>query len=128
MKIKMYCIFSKESLAQMKGIRGKMAAQAGHGFLHSFWDAEQRFPDDAKSYKSSDHAYKITLVVDTTEELTALYNHYYDRCGVSLVKDAGFTVFRDEEGNPVPTVTCLGIGPIPEDRIDDHLKNLRTLT
>ena len=64
MKIKMYCIFAKESLDKMKGIRGKMMSQAGHGYLHAFWDAEKRYPRLAKAYFETDHAYKITLVVD----------------------------------------------------------------
>ena len=38
--IKMYCIFSRESLEAMKGVRGKMAAQAGHAYLHAFWNAD----------------------------------------------------------------------------------------
>ena len=32
-KIKMYCIFSKEALKKMNGIRGKLASQAGHAYL-----------------------------------------------------------------------------------------------
>ena len=129
-KYKMYCIFAKDSLAKMNGIRGKMATQAGHAYLHAYWNALSSIQegknfhkaDQADAYQNSDHAYKITLVVDTIEELKILEEAYKDRCGVALVTDAGFTVFKES------TTTCLGIGPICEDNIGDDLKCLKTLT
>jgi peptidyl-tRNA hydrolase len=119
---KLYCIVSKEALQKMKGVRGKMIAQGGHAFLHAYWDSVARFPEYAKSYQSSDHAFKVTLVVDTDKELEDLVNHYREICGVTLVKDAGFTVFNE------PTVTCAGIGPIRSDMVEPNLSSLRTLT
>lgn len=121
-RIKMYCVCSKEALIKMKGIRGKMIAQAGHAYLHAFWDAEARHPAQAQAYRDSDRAYKIALVVETQADLEALEAVYRPVCGVSLVTDAGFTVFDG------PTVTFLGIGPIPESLIGDDLKALKTLT
>lgn len=120
-KIKMYCICSKEALGLMKGIRGKMITQGGHAYLHAFWDAEKRFPKMAQAYKDSERAFKITLAVATTEELAALEEAYRPHCGVSLVTDAGLTVFDG------PTTTFLGIGPIPENMIGDDLRSLKLL-
>lgn len=135
MKHKMYCIFAKESLDKINGVRGKLATQAGHAYLHAFWDAmslirnplygemehhQTKLPQAIK-YQNSDRAYKITLVVDTVEELKQLQQRYKDVCGTALVTDAGFTVFKE------PTTTCLGLGPISEDRIGDDLKALKTL-
>lgn len=132
MKIKMYCIFALESVKKMNGIRGKMCTQAGHAYLHSFWDSVQRFPGhhgfandepgDAERYQNSERAYKITLIVDTVDELKALQEKYKDVCGTSLVTDAGYTVFNE------PTTTCLGLGPISEDNIGDDIKALKTFT
>jgi peptidyl-tRNA hydrolase len=124
---KLYCIVSKEALAKMGGNRGKMMAQSGHGFTHSWWDAEQRFPLDAWAYRASQHAYKITLAVDGEEDLVRLQQAYQGVCGVSLVKDAGFTVFKDNNGNPTPVTTCLGIGPISQERISEDLRSLKLL-
>lgn len=121
-KIKLYCVYAQESIDKMKGVRGKFASMAGHGYLHAFWDSQDRFPALAKAYRDTTHAYKITLVVPTVAELLTLEAAYRDKCGVSLVTDAGFTVF---EG---PTTTCLGIGPLPESLIGDDLKALKTLT
>lgn len=143
MKYKMYCIFAKESLDKINGIRGKLATQAGHAYLHAYWDA-MGYPDktvldsslteddlraiwlkkraQGQAYATSDRAYKITLVVDTVDELKVLQGAYKDVCGTHLVTDAGFTVFKE------PTTTCLGLGPISEDNIGDNLIRLKTLT
>ena len=130
MKVKMYCIFALESVKKMNGIRGKMCTQAGHAYLHAFWDATKIYDpkeinpkrDQAIAYMNSERAYKITLVVDTVEELRALQDKYKDICGTSLVTDAGFTVFNE------PTTTCLGLGPIAEENIGDDIKALKTFT
>lgn len=110
-KIKIYCIFSQDAIKEMKGIRGKLAAQAGHAYLHAYWNAAGRFPDIAEEYKESSHAYKIACVVNSTEMLSELYNQFCDTHGVTVVEDAGFTVFEN------PTVTCIGIGPIREEDV-----------
>lgn len=119
---KLYCVMSKEALKKMGGSRGKMISQGGHAWLHSVWDAEQRFPEDVAHYRDSESAYKITVFVETDAELVILHDAYRDTCGVSLVIDRGYTVF-----NGVPTMTCLGIGPIREDLIREDLKALKTL-
>ena len=118
---KLYCVFSKEAIDLMKGSRGKLAAQAGHAYVHAVWDAENRFPESLKAYRDSPHSYKIGLVVPTEADLRALEESYRSICGVSLVTDAGFTIFDG------PTTTCLGIGPIDVDKIKDDLKALKTL-
>ena len=131
MKHKLYCIFADESVKKMNGIRGKMCTQAGHAYVHSIWDAFApsfnlikmfRKIKQAYAYKHSERAYKITLRISTVDELKSLQEKYRDICGTSLVTDAGFTVFAE------PTTTCLGIGPIREDKIGDDLKALKTFT
>jgi len=146
----MYCIFAAESVKKMNGLRGKMTSQAGHAFLHSYWDAKKPYAGpwwdlnssiphtpqilscqreyamclvknaQAREYEASDKSYKISLVVDTVEDLVALQNKYKYICGTSLVTDAGLTVFNGE-----PTTTCLGIGPISEEHIWDDLSSLK---
>lgn len=121
--MKLYCIFSKQSLSKMNGIRGKMASQAGHAFLHSFWDAEIRFPEDAAAYKNGKHAKKITLVVDTDEEALEIFDKLKLLCGATKVVDAGFTVFDE------PTFTCIGLGPVDDDgKVATELSKYKTLT
>ena len=129
MVYKLYCVFSKESLAAMKGVRGKIAAQAGHAYMHSYWDAEARFPEDAAAYRSTESghdipqkAYKICLVVDTQEELESLYNYQREKGGCTRVVDAALTVLEE------PMLTCIGIGPIDDHQKTEKLKSLKTLT
>lgn len=118
----MYAVVSAEALKKMNGVRGKLGAQCGHAFLHSWWDAAVHFPEAAQGYMDSDHAYKIVLLASDDATLHALHAAYAMICGVSLVEDAGFTVFNE------PTITCLGIGPINEEDIGDDLRVLKTLT
>lgn len=117
--MKMYCIVSKSVLDQINGIRGKLMTQGQHAILHAFWDAEMRYPELADAYKDCQHARKINLAVDSVEELEALRERYKSVCGVSLVTDVGFTVFKGK-----PTTTCLGIGPIREEDIGEDLRSL----
>lgn len=130
MKNVMYCVFSKEAIKLMNGNRGKMASMAGHAYLHSFWEGldkgwANRYKKvcSAQNYKNSPRAYKITLYVETTQELIDLYDEIKDNpeFGSSLVTDAGRTVFGG------PTIVCLGIGPIMECDVPDSIKSLKVL-
>lgn len=120
-RFKHYCLMSMEAVKLMNGARGKMTSQAGHAFLHAFWDAEDRFPEAALHYRKSQKAYKITLQVPDEDTLVTFKHAYEGRCGVSMVRDAAHTVFKE------PTVTCLGLGPINVDLIGDDLKGLKVL-
>ena len=120
MKYKMYCIFAKESVDKIGGVRGKMCTQAGHAYVHTMLDAMIETPELAQAYLDSGHAYKITLIVDTVDELKKIQEAYKDKVATHLVTDAGFTVFKE------PTTTCLGLGPISEDMIGDDLKAIKT--
>lgn len=116
---KIYAIVSKEAVKKMNGVRGKLCAQTGHAFLHSYWNAEKHFPDAALSYKNSEHAYKITLVVDTDKELEYLFEKVVGDYPCTKIVDQGFTVFEN------PTLTCIGIGPINSDSVPDEIKKLK---
>lgn len=131
---KMFCVYAQESLDKMKGLRGKLSSMSGHAYLHAWWDAipgshivhldvvERRKWVQAISYKNSGLAAKITLVVDTVEQLKALQESYKDICGTSLVTDAGRTVFGE------PTTVCLGIGPIHIGNVKEDVSTLKALT
>jgi peptidyl-tRNA hydrolase len=117
MIIKMYAIFARETLRQMQ-FEGKLAAQAGHCFLHAWWDAENRWQPQyyndeycqiMRAYRDGDDARKITLVVDTVDELRELYETFKPHMGATLVEDCGYTVFSE------PTVTGVGLGPVQSD-------------
>ena len=123
---KLFLIVSAEALKNMKGNRGRMVTQGGHGWVHVLWDAMKRFPADVEAYQNQDSAFKITLVVENDTALRELATKYKDVCGVSLVEERGTradgTVNEDVKG-----VTCLGLGPISMDAIGDDLKALKVL-
>ncbi len=134
MTIKMYCIFSRESLGKMQGNNGKAAAQAGHAYLHAWWDAEGvrsgfqldgddenlcRLMETMQQYRGGDDARKICLLVDTTDELRQLVEDYQGFTGTTLVEDCGYTIV--DPG----TITCAGIGPLRDSEKGDDLRNLR---
>lgn len=135
----------------MGGNRGKLASMAGHAYLHAYWDAvpkyETSFPSrrfgssdpeprkaqalwmkqwekrrEADIYRASEMAKKITLKVDTTDQLNDLYEQLKDLpFGNTLVVDRGLTVF---EG---PTTVCIGFGPVAVERVPDVLKRDSTI-
>lgn len=122
----MYAVFSPAAVKAMKGNRGKLAAQAGHAYLHAWWDAHTRHPELAAAYRKGPRAFKIALMPkdeDGTDEawFDRLLEAYRDKTGVTKVIDAGFTVF---EG---PTLTCIGIGPISAEDREEVLAGLRPL-
>ena len=65
---------------------------------------------------------KVTLYVETDEELTALY-HAANSAGLptALITDSGRTIFAG-----VPTMTALGIGPGGSEEIDKITGHLKT--
>lgn len=124
MVIKMYAIFCRETLRKMK-FEGKLAAQAGHAYLHAWWNAEDNwgpveggdvhyFPENSyktvmQAYRYGDDARKVSLVVDTVQELEELYEQFRPHMGATIVDDCGYTVFD------CTTTTAVGLGPIPSD-------------
>jgi PTH2 family peptidyl-tRNA hydrolase len=108
---------------------GKYCAQAAHasvGAVFSLGEVKGNslvIPLDnpfVKDWVTGSFA-KITLQVDTDQELVDIYNAAR-KAGLptALIKDAGRTEF-----NGVPTLTAVGIGPDnPEliDKITGHLK------
>ena len=85
MKVKMYCIFAKEAVDKMNGVRGKMCTQAGHAYVHCALQAAKEFPEQLEAYINSDHAYKITLIVDTVDQLKQLQEAYKNKCGLRFL-------------------------------------------
>ena len=118
---KMYAITSREALQKFGGNRGKIAAQAGHAYLHAFWDAQEKFPAIAKAYQQSGSATKICLVVETDDELRNIYESFKDSFGSTMVIDKGLTVFKE------PTLTFVGLGPVIESETPQVISSAKVL-
>jgi len=98
--------------------KGKMAAQVAHASSEAVLrsDKEDIFKWRLIGMK------KVVLKVKDKEELLKYYNLAKDQGLVtSLITDAGRTVV--EPG----TMTCAGIGPGPEEKIDKITGNLKMM-
>jgi PTH2 family peptidyl-tRNA hydrolase len=98
--------------------KGKLAAQVAHASVGAFVEAE----DDARVQWLEEGMPKVVLQVADAAELQCLLDLAIQK-GVPalLVEDAGHTVI------PAGTITCLGLGPAPDDDIDRLTGELRLL-
>ena len=121
---RLYTILNSEAVKDMKGNRGRMVTQGAHGYLHAFWDAEARFPEDARAYRTQASAFKITLVAGSEAELRAIAERYRDLCGVAVTEEKG-TRTDGTVNVEVRGVTGIGIGPLRDDLVGEDIRALR---
>lgn len=89
--------------------KGKMAAQAAHAALEAYKKANPKLRHAWEAEGSK----KVVLKVKTLRTLKGLHRKALGlKLPCSLIRDAGLTELRPG------TVTCLGIGPAGEDKID----------
>lgn len=98
--------------------RGKIAAQACHASLGSYKRADER---KIKNWEL-EGGKKVVVKVNDLKELF----EYYELVKATdlpyfLVRDAGHTEL------PESTVTCLGVGPDDDDKIDKITHDLKLL-
>ena len=101
--------------------KGKVAAQVAHASLEAAEAARARKPGWYEGWKAGGQA-KIVLKVDSEEELQELFQKAKS-AGIpaSLIQDRGLT--QVEPG----TVTCLGVGPAPDQEVDGITGKLKLL-
>ena len=97
---------------------GKLAAQCAHASVETVLKSSKDVVDEWKREGMT----KIVLGVNTQEDLTS-HLRMAKQAGLvcALIKDAGRTFFSE------PTVTCRGIGPDEDgkiDRVTGHLSIL----
>ncbi|GAB6055807.1 aminoacyl-tRNA hydrolase [Methanobacterium alkalithermotolerans] len=98
--------------------RGKIAAQACHASLGSFKKSES---SKLKKWEKEGEK-KVVLKVGSLEDLYEIYEiAKKSDAAIYLVKDAGHTEI------PSSTVTCLGIGPDDDEKIDKITGDLKLL-
>ena len=101
--------------------KGKIAAQVAHASLAAAEEAMSRRTDWYAKWKSGGQA-KIVLKVHSEEQLRALFKKAKSvKLPAFLVEDRGLTQL--EPG----TVTCLGIGPGPDEIVDNVTGKLKLL-
>lgn len=91
--------------------KGKLAAQVAHASLNAYKETMRNEPEWVRKWEGEGEK-KVVLKVENEAELLNLYNTVKKKFPCSLIRDAGLT--QTEPG----TITCLGIGPVPDGEID----------
>ncbi|NOZ81554.1 MAG: peptidyl-tRNA hydrolase [Candidatus Micrarchaeota archaeon] len=98
--------------------KGKIAVAAAHASLASFLKA----PEDYKKTWLAEGMKKIVLKVRNEQELLDYYNKFRETgLPCELISDAGLTQV------PPGTIVSLGCGPVPDEKIDPLIKDLKLL-
>jgi peptidyl-tRNA hydrolase, PTH2 family len=98
--------------------KGKLAAQVAHAAVGAFVEAD----DDARINWLEEGMPKIVLgAADEVELQRLLKLAMQSGIPALLVEDSGRTVL------PAGTITCLGLGPAPDDEIDALTGELKLL-
>lgn len=92
---------------------GKLASQAGHAYLGSFFAAQQLWPDIAADYQSQAPGTKVCLKGRLSAILRAHEQAKAEGIPCFLVIDSGCSNFFAGE----PTVTALGLGPARKEQV-----------
>ncbi|MBD3310834.1 peptidyl-tRNA hydrolase [Candidatus Woesearchaeota archaeon] len=102
----------------LKLSKGKLAAQVSHASVEALMKSHK---DDIKKWKDQGMK-KVVLEVPDQQELLR-YRQLAEDAGLvtGLISDAGRTEL------PPGTVTCLGIGPDSEEKIDKVTGSLKML-
>ena len=98
--------------------KGKIAAQVAHASIGSYKRADKKL----REIWEREGAKKIVLKVKDEMELINLQKKVFEKNLPNyLVIDAGLTQL------PKATITCLGIGPDEDKKIDELIKDLKLL-
>lgn len=97
---------------------GKLAAQCSHASVEATLNSPKK---NIEMWKK-EGAKKVIVKVDSEKELLELQRKAKSlKLVAALIRDAGRTFFKK------PTITCLGIGPDEEEKIDKVTAHLKML-
>ncbi|MEJ5327650.1 MAG: peptidyl-tRNA hydrolase Pth2 [Candidatus Bathyarchaeia archaeon] len=98
--------------SDLKLSKGKIAAQAGHAAVSAAQEAYKRHREWWEAWLFEGQR-KVAVKVKNEQELLTLKNQAEDLdLPHALIVDSGLTEI------PPGTITCLGIGPAPAEKID----------
>ena len=96
--------------------KGKLAVQVAHAAIMAAGKSKFKEKWEKEGQK------KVAVWCQNLEELLLIYKKVIDSgIAAALVADAGLTQLK------AGTKTCLGIGPAPEEKIDQITGNLKLL-
>lgn len=98
--------------------KGKLAVQCSHTTIEAVLNSNKKIVDEWRKEGMK----KVILKVDNLENLRNYENlARKEKLKAVLIKDAGLTEFKNTE------ITCLGIGPDKEGKIDKITGKLKLL-
>jgi len=98
--------------SNLKMSKGKIAAQAGHAAVSAAEEARKHHKEWLKVWIKEGQC-KVAVKVKSEKELLELENQAKESAlPCALITDRGLTEV------PPGTITCLGIGPAPAEKID----------
>lgn len=107
--------------SDLKLSKGKVAAQAGHAAVSAAEEARKHRREWWKAWLNEGQR-KVVVKVKSEAELLAMERQAKEMAlPCALIVDRGLTEI------PPGTVTCLGIGPAPNDKVDKITGNLPLL-
>jgi len=100
---------------------GKLAAQTGHGFVTTIFEAMKMHPDVVNAYMAASQP-KIVVWAKNAAELIKVHQAC-EEAGLpcAIITDAGRTVF------PEPTLTVMAVGPCRFIDLPKSMKRLRLM-
>ena len=105
----------------IKMSKGKIAAQAGHAAVSAAEYARKNRPEWWNPWINEGQC-KIAVKVSSEKEILELEKKArMASLPIALIVDRGLTEL------PPETITCLGIGPAPSNKVDSITGNLRLL-
>ncbi|MDT7892362.1 MAG: peptidyl-tRNA hydrolase Pth2 [Thermoproteota archaeon] len=107
--------------SDLKMGKGKLAAQVAHASLSAFLESLKNNSKKVEKWLEEGQK-KIVLKVNSLEELMNIYKKAKEKGLIAvIIEDKGLTQL--EPG----TITCLGIGPDEDDKIDEITSKLKLL-
>ncbi|MDT7885789.1 MAG: peptidyl-tRNA hydrolase Pth2 [Thermoproteota archaeon] len=101
--------------------KGKIAAQVAHASVSAFVETLKVNKKLAEDWLFTGQK-KVVLKVDSLEELLSLYKKAIEKGLIAvIIEDKGLTQL------PEGTITCLGIGPDENNKIDEITSKLKLL-
>ena len=111
----------KQVIAVRKDLKlqkGKMAVQVAHASVGAYRKAVSAKKEWVSEWESEGER-KVAVWVEGEKQILDLYNKVKGKMPCALIRDAGLTQL--EPG----TITCLGIGPAPEQEIGPFTNELK---
>ncbi|MFH1663337.1 MAG: peptidyl-tRNA hydrolase Pth2 [archaeon] len=100
--------------------KGKTAAQCSHASVEALEKTRTKFPEWVENWRETG-TQKVVLKVESEKELLELFEKAKKEVPAALIKDAGRT--QIEPGS----ITCIGLGPAPENILDKFTGKLKLL-